>query len=99
MATVHWRIRATAVRPSFSTNYSAVKDLTVVRSFSNEVRHGLSSSIERTNGSSVRLAIADLQALEFQQTLEIENVWPEKLNYAVVSNHVERLLRSFRLLC
>ena len=39
MATVHWRLRATAVRPSFSTNYSTVKEITVVRSFSNEVRH------------------------------------------------------------
>lgn len=25
------------------------------------------------------------QALEFQQTLEIENVWPEKVQYSVVS--------------
>ncbi|KAG9047226.1 hypothetical protein FS842_000699 [Serendipita sp. 407] len=36
------------------------------------------------------------EALEFQQTLEIENVWPEKLQYAVVSSNPEpRLFTPF----
>ncbi|KIM30506.1 hypothetical protein M408DRAFT_32139, partial [Serendipita vermifera MAFF 305830] len=62
MAAIEWRLRATAVRPSFSTNFTATKDLTVVRSFGTE-------------------------ALEFQQTLEIENVWPEKVSYTVILPH------------
>lgn len=37
MAVIDWKLRATAVRPSFSTNFTATKDLTVVRSFGTEV--------------------------------------------------------------
>jgi len=36
-ATIAWKLRATAVRPSFSTNFSAEKDFTVIRSFGSEV--------------------------------------------------------------
>lgn len=39
MATIEYRLRAIAVRPSFSTNFVTDKTFSVVRSFSNEVCH------------------------------------------------------------
>lgn len=62
LAAIEYKLRAIAVRPSFSHNFTMLKDVTVVRSFSPE-------------------------SLEFQQTLEIENSWPEKIQYAVILPH------------
>jgi hypothetical protein len=58
-ASIVYTFRATAVRPTFSTNYVTSKTVNVVRAPSTE-------------------------ALEYQQTLEIENTWPEKIMYHIV---------------
>ncbi|KAJ9098888.1 hypothetical protein QFC19_006227 [Naganishia cerealis] len=57
-ANISYKLRATAVRSAFSSNFHAQKNVTVVRSFTNE-------------------------ALEYNQTLEIENTWPGKVMYCL----------------
>lgn len=57
-ANISYKLRATAVRSAFSSNFHAQKNVTVVKSFTNE-------------------------ALEFNQTLEIENTWPGKVMYCL----------------
>ncbi|KDQ55745.1 hypothetical protein JAAARDRAFT_159113 [Jaapia argillacea MUCL 33604] len=61
-ASVHYKLRATAVRPGFAHNLQAVIPITIMRTFQTE-------------------------ALEYQQTLEIENTWPEKLMYSIMIPH------------
>ncbi|KAJ9124471.1 hypothetical protein QFC24_003262 [Naganishia onofrii] len=57
-ANISYKLRATAIRSAFSSNFHAQKNVTVVRSFTNE-------------------------ALEYNQTLEIENTWPGKVMYCL----------------
>jgi arrestin-related trafficking adapter 4/5/7 len=63
---VHYKLRATVVRPGFAglthRELHAVHPITILRGFSPE-------------------------ALEYQQTLEIENTWPEKLMYSIMIPH------------
>ncbi|TFK53623.1 hypothetical protein OE88DRAFT_1655836 [Heliocybe sulcata] len=61
-ASVHYKLRAVAVRPGLSHNLQAVQPITVMRSLASE-------------------------ALEYQQTLEIENTWPEKIMYSIMIPH------------
>lgn len=66
-ASVHYKLRATVVRPTFAFGLShrelhAVHPIAILRGFSSE-------------------------ALEYQQTLEIENTWPEKLMYSIMIPH------------
>ncbi|EPQ57020.1 hypothetical protein GLOTRDRAFT_115115 [Gloeophyllum trabeum ATCC 11539] len=61
-ASVHYKLRAVAVRPGFAHNMQAVLPITIMRSLATE-------------------------ALEYQQTLEIENTWPEKLMYSIMIPH------------
>jgi hypothetical protein len=55
MAVIQYRLRALAVRPSFSTNYIASKEFTLVRSFTNEV----SEKDARPLGPAVALFLID----------------------------------------
>jgi hypothetical protein len=57
-ANVSYKLRASAIRSAFSSNFHAQRTVTVVKSFTNE-------------------------ALEFNQTLEIENTWPGKVMYCL----------------
>ncbi|KAJ9107548.1 hypothetical protein QFC21_001007 [Naganishia friedmannii] len=57
-ANISYKLRASAIRSAFSSNFHAQKNVTVVRSFTNE-------------------------ALEYNQTLEIENTWPGKVMYCL----------------
>ncbi|KAF8514134.1 hypothetical protein JB92DRAFT_2920203 [Gautieria morchelliformis] len=59
---VYYKLRATAVRPVFSSNLHATAPVRVVRTFTTE-------------------------ALEYQQTLELENTWPEKIMYSLMVPH------------
>lgn len=61
-ASVHYKLRAVAVRPGLAHNMQAVLPITIMRSLATE-------------------------ALEYQQTLEIENTWPEKLMYSIMIPH------------
>lgn len=65
-ASVHYKLRATAVRPGFAglthRDLQASCPISILRGFSAE-------------------------ALEYQQTLEIENTWPEKLMYSIMIPH------------
>ncbi|KZT71779.1 hypothetical protein DAEQUDRAFT_763616 [Daedalea quercina L-15889] len=64
-ASVHYKLRATAVRPGFAITHrdlTALCPITILRGFGSE-------------------------ALEYQQTLEIENTWPEKLMYSIMIPH------------
>lgn len=61
-ASVAYKLRAVAVRPSFSQNLQAKAPVFILRSLTGE-------------------------ALEYQQTIEIENTWPEKLMYAIMLPH------------
>lgn len=64
-ASVHYKLRATAVRPGFAITHrdlTALCPITILRGFGPE-------------------------ALEYQQTLEIENTWPEKLMYSIMIPH------------
>lgn len=58
-ASIIYTFCATAVRPTFLTNYVTSTSVNVVRAPSTE-------------------------ALEYQQTLDIENTWPEKIMYHIV---------------
>ncbi|TFY65285.1 hypothetical protein EVJ58_g2065 [Rhodofomes roseus] len=64
-ASVHYKLRATAVRPGFAITHrdlTTMCPITILRGFGSE-------------------------ALEYQQTLEIENTWPEKLMYSIMIPH------------
>ncbi|GJJ06429.1 hypothetical protein Clacol_000621 [Clathrus columnatus] len=62
LAGISYKLRATAVRPGFSSNLHAACPVQLLRSFPPE-------------------------SLEYQQTLELENTWPEKLMYAIMVPH------------
>ncbi len=57
-----YRLRATAIRSTFSTNFHAHRNIHVSRGFTPE-------------------------ALEYNQTLEIENTWPGKVMYCLTLPH------------
>lgn len=59
---IRYKLKASAVRSTFSTNFNAFKNISVVRSFTPD-------------------------ALEFNQTLEIENTWPGKIMYCLTLPH------------
>lgn len=61
-ATIQYKLKAVAVRSTFSTNFHASQNLSVVRAFTSE-------------------------ALEYNQTLEIENTWPGKVMYCLTLPH------------
>ncbi|KIO28497.1 hypothetical protein M407DRAFT_181294 [Tulasnella calospora MUT 4182] len=61
-SSISYKLRATVVRSSFSSNWVAQRPVTVIRGFSPE-------------------------ALEYNQTLEIENTWPQKIMYSVMIPH------------
>ena len=61
-ASVAYKLRAVAVRPSFSHNIQAKVPVFILRSLTGE-------------------------ALEYQQTVDIESTWPEKLMYAIILPH------------
>lgn len=61
-AAIGYKLRATAVRSTFSTNFHASKNVTLVRGYTHE-------------------------ALEYTQTLEIENTWPGKVMYCLTLPH------------
>ena len=61
-ASVAYKLRAVAVRPSFSHNIQAKAPVFILRSLTSE-------------------------ALEYQQTVDIESTWPEKLMYAIILPH------------
>ena len=61
-ASVSYKLRAVAVRPSFSQNLQAKTPVFILRSLASE-------------------------ALEYQQSIDIENTWPEKLMYAITLPH------------
>ena len=61
-ASVAYKLRAVAVRSSFSQNLQAKIPVFILRSLTSE-------------------------ALEYQQTIDIENTWPEKLMYAIMLPH------------
>ncbi|KAF8513113.1 hypothetical protein BU17DRAFT_53628 [Hysterangium stoloniferum] len=62
LAGIGYKLRATAVRPGFSSNLHATTPVRILRNFAPE-------------------------ALEYQQTLELENTWPEKLMYSIMVPH------------
>ncbi|KAG8906713.1 hypothetical protein FRB99_006311 [Tulasnella sp. 403] len=61
-SSIQYRLRATVVRSSLTSNWVAQRPIVILRSFSPE-------------------------ALEFNQTLEIENTWPGKIMYSVMIPH------------
>lgn len=61
-SSILYKLRATVIRSSFSSNWVAQRPVTVIRGFSPE-------------------------ALEYNQTLEIENTWPQKIMYSVMIPH------------
>lgn len=62
LGSISYKLRATAVRPVFSSNLHAATSVRIIRSFATE-------------------------ALEYQQTLDIENTWPEKMMYSFMVPH------------
>lgn len=61
-ANIQYKLKATAARSAFYSNFHAVKNVSVVRGFTHE-------------------------ALEYNQTLEIENTWPGKIMYCLTLPH------------
>ncbi|KAG8946920.1 hypothetical protein FRC04_011347 [Tulasnella sp. 424] len=61
-SSIMYKLRATVIRSSFSSNWVTQRPVTIVRGFSPE-------------------------ALEYNQTLEIENTWPQKIMYSVMIPH------------
>ncbi|KAG8888253.1 hypothetical protein FRB98_008087 [Tulasnella sp. 332] len=61
-SSITYKLRATVVRPSFSSNWITQRYVNIIRGFSPE-------------------------ALEYSQTVEIENTWPGKVMYSIMIPH------------